>query len=122
MGAVTSAEGFGAVCGTRENDLNFFVSLAGAMDKKFEPLGGEEGHVTAQNEIPLGGASGGGGMLQRGDDAAERAFAGPAVFDGFEFTVEVAVFLSTGDNGNFRSAGLCQLNDFQQQWSRTKAK
>ena len=60
-------------------------------------------------------------MLQRGDDAAEGAFAGPAIFNDLEFTVEVTVFLGAGDNGNFRGAGLRELNDLQQQWGGTKA-
>ena len=60
-------------------------------------------------------------MLQRGDDAAERAFAGPLICNDFEIAAEVAVFLGGGNNGNFGSAGLRQLNDFQQQWFCGKA-
>jgi hypothetical protein len=105
----------------REDDLNFFVTLAGMGNQKLEPCGGEEGHVAAEDEIPFGGAIGGGGMLQRSDDAAEGPFAGPAIFNDFEVVVEVDVFLSVGDNCNFRSAALRHLSNFQQQWSCAKA-
>ena len=107
--------------GMREDDLNFFVTVAGMLDKKCQPFGGEERHIAAEDEIPFGGAVGGGGMLQRGDDAAEGPFARPAIFNDFEFPAEVDVFLGAGDNSNFRSAGLRELNDFLQQWNRTKA-
>ena len=39
-------------------------------------------------------------MLQRGDDATEGAFAGPLIFNDFEISGEIAVFLSIGDNCN----------------------
>jgi len=80
--------------------LNFFVALARMGNQKLEPFGGEEGHVAAEDEIPFDGAIGGGGMLQRGDDAAEGALAGPLIFDDFEFGAKVGVFLSGGDNRN----------------------
>ena len=44
--------------------------------------------------------------MQRGDDTAERAFAGPLIFDDFKFAVEVGVFLVGGNNGNPGSAGM----------------
>jgi len=107
--------------GMREDDLNFFVTVAGMLDKKCQPFGGEERHIAAEDEIPFGGGIGGGGMLERGDDAAKRPFARPAIFNDFEVTAKVGVILSTGNHGNFRSAGLRELNDFEQQWNGAKA-
>lgn len=107
--------------GMWEDDLNFFVALAGMSDKKLEPFGGEERHVTAEDEIPLIFGGSRRCVLQRSDDAAERPFAGPAIFQNLQLRAEVAVLLGVSDNRNFRSAGLRQLNDFQQQWNRAKA-
>ena len=99
----------------REDYLSFFVARARKSDKKLEPFGGEEGHVTAENEIPLIYGRGRCGVLQCGDNAAERAFAGPLVFDDFKFAVEVGVFLSGRDNCNFGNAGLGERDNIQQQ-------
>jgi len=87
--------------GMRKDDLNFWCAGASLINKKLEPFGSEKRHVAAEDKIPLDGPIGGGGMLQRSDDAAEGAFAGPMIFNDFEFCVEVGVFLSTGDNCNF---------------------
>jgi len=84
----------------REYDLHLFVRFARMGDEKLEPFDSEERHVTAEDEIPFDGAIGSPGVLQRGDDAAEGAFAGPLIFDDFEVAVEVRVFLSAGDDRN----------------------
>jgi hypothetical protein len=59
--------------------------------------------------------------MQRSNDAAEGPFAGPAIFDDFDVTVEAGIFLSAGNNRNFRSAGLRELSDFQDEWNSAKA-
>src|ERR1700688_3986163 len=107
--------------GMREYDLNFFVSFAGMGDQKLEPFGGEEGHVAAEDEIPFDGAISGGSMLQSGNDASERPFSRPEIFNDLQISGEIAVFLRAGDNRDLRSAGLRQLNNFQQQWCYAKA-
>jgi len=109
------------VRGMWEDDLSFFVARARMGNKKLEPFGGEERHVTAENEIPSNFGGSRRCVLQRSDDAAERPFAGPAIFQYVRLRAEVAVLLGVSDNRNFRSAGLRQLNDFQQQWNRAKA-
>jgi hypothetical protein len=105
----------------RENHLNFRGACAGTLNQKLQPFSGKEWHVTAEYEIPFGGTSRRGSMLQRGDNAAEGPFAGPAIFNDLEFTVEASVFLRAGDNGNFRSAGSREFSDFQQQRNGAKA-
>jgi hypothetical protein len=105
----------------RQNNLNFRRATAGAVDEKCEPLGSEEGHVAAENEIPFSRPIGGGGVLQRGDDAPEWTFAGPLIFDRFQISAKVAVLTIASDNQNFCHAGVCELDNFQQQWPGIKA-
>ena len=103
------------MCGVRQNDLSFWCASASSRNEKFEPFGGEKRHVTAENEIPLGEGIGGGGMLQRGNNAAERPFARPAILYDFEVVFEAGVSLSAGNYGNFRGAAFREFDDFQQQ-------
>ena len=107
--------------GMREDNLNFFVAVAGMGDKKLEPYSGEERHIAAEDEIPFGGGICGGGMLQSGDHAAEGPFAGPLIFDRFQISAKVAVLAVTSDDHNISGAGLREPDNIQQQWSRTKA-
>lgn len=109
------------MCRMREDNLNFCGACAGMGNQKLQPFSGKEWHVTAEYEIPFGGASGRDSMLQRGDNTAEGPLAGPAIFNDLQFTVQASVFLRAGDNGNFGSASLRQLDDFQQQRSGAKA-
>jgi hypothetical protein len=109
------------VCRMREDDLNFRGAGAGMGNQKLQPFSGKEWHVTAEYEIPFGVLTGRGSMLQRGDNAAEGAFAGPAIFNDWEFTIEASVFLRATDNGNFCSAASGERSDFQQQGNSIKA-
>jgi hypothetical protein len=60
-------------------------------------------------------------MLQRGNNAAERPFARPAIFDDFEVAFEAGVSLSAANYGNFRSAAFREFDDSQQQRYCAKA-
>jgi hypothetical protein len=54
-------------------------------------------------------------MLQRGDDAAERAFARPAIVDKFQVWMEVFVFVGIGYDYNFLCTGPRQGFDLHEQ-------
>jgi len=101
--------------GIREDDVNSFVTLAGTGNKKLEPFRGEKRHVAAEDEVPFDGAIGGGGMLQRGDNASEGAFAGPAIFNDFEFCAEAEVFLGLAYNGHIVGEDLERIYDPQKE-------
>lgn len=87
---------------------------AGARSRyeKFQPFPGQERQVAAEYQVPFAMTAGIRRVLQRRDDAAQRAFSRPAIID--ERDSQVRVLSTSGYNRNAVRATPEQLRNVQE--------